>query len=291
MHSIIQSLAFSIIILLSACSESAPADAGKLRILADQKPAYIYINGQKKAMIGDEGFTNILLAEGEYTVKVEKNSDDGQWVFSKERIVFVGADSSVKLNFELEKAPSKMRIATQEKELKEMKKQAEERYTSNDQDGTVTEKKTGLMWKRCLEGQAWTGSACSGDTKHYKWLEAQAQARYTSFAGYNDWRVPTIDELSSIVVCAKGRRAFQRDRQGKSTELNGESQNGSCLGNYQRPTINQVLFPDSPDLSVWSSSPRADISDRAWSVNFGGGNAYGNVQRYGLRVRLVRSRQ
>ena len=90
--------------MLGSCGNSAPADAGKLRISADKAGAYIYINGDKKGMTGDEGYTNILLAEGEYKVKIEKITDE--WVYTKTRNIFVGADSSVKLSFNLGKVAS-----------------------------------------------------------------------------------------------------------------------------------------------------------------------------------------
>ena len=32
-------------------------------------------------------------------------------------------------------------------------------------DGTVTDTRTGLMWKQCLEGQTWSGSACAGGAR------------------------------------------------------------------------------------------------------------------------------
>lgn len=40
------------------------------------------------------------------------------------------------------------------------------RFTDNG-NGTVTDTKTGIMWKRCAEGQIWTGSTCSGTAAGY----------------------------------------------------------------------------------------------------------------------------
>lgn len=88
------------LLFLQSCSEAAPADAGKLRIQADKVGAYIYIDGRKKAMTGDTGWTDILLAEGEYKVKVEKKSDDGEWVYTKTRTVVFGGQI-VQLNSSL----------------------------------------------------------------------------------------------------------------------------------------------------------------------------------------------
>jgi len=35
------------------------------------------------------------------------------------------------------------------------------RFTDNG-DGTVTDQATGLQWKRCSEGQDWSGGTCTG---------------------------------------------------------------------------------------------------------------------------------
>lgn len=36
-------------------------------------------------------------------------------------------------------------------------------------DGTVTDTRHGLIWKRCAEGQTWDGSTCTGDAVTYNW--------------------------------------------------------------------------------------------------------------------------
>jgi hypothetical protein len=59
------------------------------------------------------------------------------------------------------------------------------RYTDNG-DGTVTDNNTGLMWRKD-PGQKKTHS------------QAAAGATSFSLAGYNDWRLPTIKELYSLI--------------------------------------------------------------------------------------------
>jgi len=57
-------------------------------------------------------------------------------------------------------------------------------------DGTITDKATGLMWQK------------SGCSRAKLWKRAQTYVKQLNkgqFAGYSDWRLPTIDELASLV--------------------------------------------------------------------------------------------
>ena len=132
-------------------------------------------------------------------------------------------------------------------------------FTDN-QDGTVTHKRTGLMWQRCAVGQTWTGSTCSGTASYYTY--DQAIALTSRFAGHSDWRVPNANELVSIVKY-----------------------------DAYDPAINTTLFPNTPIDMFWSSSPNVGDSSDAWDVYFGYGDVYGNYRLNSLPVRLVRASQ
>ncbi len=56
-------------------------------------------------------------------------------------------------------------------------------------DGTITDKTTGLMWQK------------SGSSRAKTWKRAKTYVKQLNkgFAGYSDWRLPTIDELASLV--------------------------------------------------------------------------------------------
>jgi hypothetical protein len=128
--------------------------------------------------------------------------------------------------------------------------------------GTVTDNRTGLMWKRCSEGQAWNGSTCTGSASSFTWSAALALAEAASFAGFSDWRLPNHSELRSLVeVCAVG------------------------------PSINQDIFPGTPPSDFWSGSPYADNASSAWNVYFGDGDSYDNPRDDSNYVRLVRAGQ
>lgn len=127
-------------------------------------------------------------------------------------------------------------------------------FTDNG-DGTVTHKTTGLTWKRCSEGMTWTGSTCSGTAQQYTWDAAMV-------LGSSGWRLPTLEQLKTII----------------------DSGNGS-------PTINQTVFPKTPPAGFWSATAHADSSGNAWYVYFYNGYGHNDGKAYTFHVRLVRSGQ
>ncbi|AGX86715.1 DUF1566 domain-containing protein [Candidatus Symbiobacter mobilis] len=135
-------------------------------------------------------------------------------------------------------------------------------FTDNS-DGTVTHKLTGLTWMRCAMGQTWTGATCSGTASTYTF--DQAKALTSGFAGKTDWRLPSPWELISIVD----------------------------YDNYN-PAINGTIFPNTsssyPSSLFWSGSSSA-YHTGAWDVDFSDGNAFGNGRSGSNRVRLVRGGQ
>jgi hypothetical protein len=133
------------------------------------------------------------------------------------------------------------------------------RYT-NHKDGTVTDKKTTLMWKQCPEGLI--GSDCSGTATEHTYKEAIELAENTTFATYSDWRLPNIKELASLAA---------RDR--------------------YSPAINSRFFSNTPNAYFWSSSPTANYARYAWLLGFDYGNDSYNSRDLSFDVRLVRGGQ
>ncbi|NOT85999.1 MAG: DUF1566 domain-containing protein [Methylococcaceae bacterium] len=65
-------------------------------------------------------------------------------------------------------------------------------------DGTVTDKRTNLMWMRCAAGtQTWDGTTCVGDASKLGYYSSDALEFTSDFAGHTDWYLPSIDELNS----------------------------------------------------------------------------------------------
>ena len=132
-------------------------------------------------------------------------------------------------------------------------------FTDNN-DGSVTHKRTGLVWQRCSVGQIWTGSTCSGSANNYTYNAAQTLT--STLADYSDWRLPPANELASIVSYDK---------------IN--------------PTIDIAVFPNTPSNGFWSSSPYVGHSNLAWYVGFHYGVVDSKFRRSSLPVRLVRASQ
>jgi hypothetical protein len=129
----------------------------------------------------------------------------------------------------------------------------------DNQDGTVTHKRTGLMWQRCSVGQTWAQATCLGAASTYTYNDALALT--SSFSGHNDWRVPNEKELLSIVE----------------------------YGIYDI-AINATVFPSTPTNDwFWSSSHIANSGTAARVVNFYHGHSgIGDENNSNLFVRLVR---
>jgi hypothetical protein len=141
----------------------------------------------------------------------------------------------------------------------------------NHGDGTLSDAKTGLMWKQCPEGLSGvdcaTGSAWSTTETgnldavgHLAAVNAEPTARGL---GYGDWRIPSRHELASLL----------------------------CRGPASAPLIDSVAFPATGAYSYLSSTLHAAIPSASWFVNFDTDGAVGATSNPGKRVRLVRAGQ
>ena len=147
-------------------------------------------------------------------------------------------------------------------------------------DGTVTDVKTSLQWMRCSLGQTWRGGTCNGELKGYDWQATMDAAKLlngqSGYAGYHDWRVPTKEELKSLIYCSS------------SQSKNWNDTNEKCEGSYQRPTIYQPAFPNMPPKWYWSSSVYNNDRYHAWGVYFNDGGVLAIHWGVNGRVLLVR---
>ncbi len=116
-------------------------------------------------------------------------------------------------------------------------------YIDN-KDGTVTDISTELMWKQNPEEDIYTFE--------------EALRLKSNFAGHENWRLPAIHELFSLVDVSK-----------------------------TDPAINSIFKCDTS--LFWSASAFAQEPDYAWVVYFYGGAAYSVGKSSLCSVRLVRS--
>jgi subtilisin family serine protease len=151
-------------------------------------------------------------------------------------------------------------------------------------DGTITDM-TNLMWMKCSLGQNLTDPGCAGGAAGYTWANAFGACSGLNFAGYTDWRLPTRDELNSIIKCANGNPTPPADNSSK------------C---YQIPTgivnINGTYFPiTSAGFATsiyWTASDfgNCGFSPCPWVTVFDpGGTGYGYRSTNPAKVRCVRN--
>lgn len=80
-----------------------------------------------------------------------------------------------------------------------------EAYFLDNKDGTVTDLRFGLQWSVCSFGQTYEASdgSCKGEPNRVTSWEAamatQDEVNRDKLAGKDDWRLPNIKELQSIV--------------------------------------------------------------------------------------------
>jgi hypothetical protein len=173
-----------------------------------------------------------------------------------------------------------------------------ESYGGNDfvenGDGTVTDRATGLMWQKTDSGAG------------MEWEDALAYAEGATTAGYDDWRLPNVKELQSIVDDTHSPSAGDAADLGPAidtdffdiTELaEGTTDYDPDYGYYWSST-SAIFGPGTPYYYAWyvafGTSSGADGADMhgAGAVRFdtkyeGGAQGEGG-ERYYNYVRLVR---
>jgi hypothetical protein len=118
-------------------------------------------------------------------------------------------------------------------------------------DGTVTDLNTGFMWQ---QGDSQNGVKRSKD-------QAVKYCASLDLANHSDWRLPTIDELTSLVDVGIA---------------------------HPGPTINTSYFPECRSRYYWSSSRYMQDTNLAWHAYFTDGIVSAGDADRGWHVRCVR---
>lgn len=144
-------------------------------------------------------------------------------------------------------------------------------------DGTITDSNTGLTWeKKGDDGSLhdvdnkYTGLAGAGSV--FEWVQfVNAENGGEGFAGHNDWRVPNLREISTLldfgVVPAPVHSMFDSD-----CAVGCSADSCSCTATD----------------SYWSSTTFAPNTALSWFVAFDYGNANADVKTKSFHVRAVR---
>ena len=137
-------------------------------------------------------------------------------------------------------------------------------YTISADGSEVTDQKTRLIWRRCIEGMNWDGATCAGVASKFNHEAASELAAALAKGTGINWRLPNINELSSIA-----------DRSDSN------------------PVFDPTAFPTTPlSSSFWSATPGAGkFPVRAWYVLARDGDASLKNRNDRAYVRLVRISQ
>ena len=119
----------------------------------------------------------------------------------------------------------------------------------------ILDNNTGLIWQQTIS------------TDKYQWDDAVSYCNGLSYAGYSDWRLPTPQELLTIVDNSK-----------------------------EYPAIDETYFPNTPAYLgyFWSSTTvnYTNSPDSAWCVGFREGNVINNFSKTAsIYVRCVRGNE
>lgn len=158
------------------------------------------------------------------------------------------------------------------------------RYQINN-NGTVTDNLTGLLWKRCSEGQIWNGTTCTGQANNFTWKQIMPkgkQKKWKTFANYKDWHIPTIEELRTLVWCSNETAPEIAWK----NLCNNENLNNDA--SYLQPTINPLSFPNTPTTWFWSATATLDFKN-VQIVYFANGGIFWTNHTNSGKVRLVRA--
>jgi hypothetical protein len=136
---------------------------------------------------------------------------------------------------------------------------------ADNKDGTVTDRATGLMWEK-------NGSGFLSNRRAKKYIE---QLNSQRFAGYYDWRMPTVEELASLLA--------RKRKSGVHLNPVFDSKQRRCW----------TIDPCDPNYAYFVGAwlidfQKGEVSQANWWKGRGGGAYRKNSENYVKAVRSVR---
>jgi hypothetical protein len=131
-----------------------------------------------------------------------------------------------------------------------------------------------------------TGYGVSTNSDYYV-----SEVNKQTLCGASNWRLPTYDEVKSLVFCSDGKY-------NSMAKLYGQEVGGLICTNGDRtsvikPTLNILFFPYKNAISIgpwglWCSTRVLDNNNFAWIIDFGNGSS-GKVDKFDtFNIQLVR---
>ena len=155
-------------------------------------------------------------------------------------------------------------------------------YVDNE-DGTVSDLNTGLMWeKKCYRcsglhdyGKYYLWSGDGDQETIWDWIDSVNTEGGSGFAGYHDWRLPSVKELISIVN-------YERFNPAVSIVFNGAGCGVGCTDvTDPRCTCTAMNY-------YWTSTTFADFPSNAYAIHFNLGLVGDQPKEHHFFVRAVR---
>jgi hypothetical protein len=126
-------------------------------------------------------------------------------------------------------------------------------------DGTAIDEDTGLVWDKY------------GTSSTFAWTAARADCNASTLAGYTDWRLPTVSELTTTIDY------YCKD--------NNDPVGSNCVGNF----ANGMLFNSTTeDYYYWTGTTHPSPPASAYLVYMAFGDVRYDGKSFGLYVRCVR---
>jgi len=221
------------------------AKEGTAVIYHKGKEATLYVDGKKSIHLTKE-LTAILLEEGNHTLKLVEPINEHCEKYGKKE-VYISSTGSVKVKFKFE---DKLEPTEEYKKVLDKKDSIKFQRFIRTKCNVVTDRKLGLMWQ---------------DDEHVSnkkrdLSEAKAYCQELEFSVFEDWRVPTYEELLTIV-------------------------------DYDRYDASIVpLFKKTFTNGYWSSSQDISSPNYAWVVDFKYGKTATILKSKKHYVRCVRNK-